>query len=469
MPDQTPAVVLDGITKIYRLYRSPSEQAMDIFGLSWLRFWRKPRYHYRAALENISLTVGRGERIAIIGRNGAGKTTLLKLITGNFAPTHGTVTVNGSVQALMNIGLGFHPEFTGYENIRSSLVYNGLSTSELGAAIEDIVDFVELGEYLHQPIKTYSLGMQARLYFATATAIRPDILIVDEVLGAGDAYFSAKSADRMMNLTAGGATLILVSHAMSQVLQFCNEAIWIENGRIILRDKTLTVVNAYEKFISELERRSKASPARVPLLTEKNWVTDKILNQLVDEVRVAKAQAMPEHHFEGGVSKWEGASGPRVLDFEILDGNGEVTANFKTGDRVTFVVNLGASEVEVYPCTVCILTYSLDGKWLTRHLSPEYHLDFTSQARHRVTLRYDCLMLGNGAYLISVATYKLLDLTDLSTAEFYEILARSYRIQVRDSDPADATMFHHPAVWNCHTVTAGREDRIAAIVADAES
>src|SRR5438067_13633889 len=144
MPDTPPAIVLDGIAKIYRLYDSPTEQALDVFGLSRLRFWRKPRYLDKAALEDISLVVKRGERLGIIGRNGAGKTTLLKLITGNFAPTHGTVTVNGSVQALMNIGLGFHPEFTGYENIRSSLVYNGLSASELGAAIEDIVDFVEL-------------------------------------------------------------------------------------------------------------------------------------------------------------------------------------------------------------------------------------------------------------------------------------------------------------------------------------
>src|ERR1051326_1100641 len=245
MPDQSPAVVLDGITKIYRLYQSPSEQALDIFGLSRLRFWKKPQYYDHAALEDVSLKVERGDRIGIIGRNGAGKTTLLKLITGNFAPTRGTVTVNGSVQALINIGLGFHPEFTGYENIRSSLVYNGLAESELKSAIDDIVDFVELDEYLHQPIKTYSLGMQSRLYFATATAIQPDILIIDEVLGAGDAYFSAKSADRMKRLTSSGATLLLVSHSMNQILQFCDEAIWIENGRLILRDQSLTVVNAY--------------------------------------------------------------------------------------------------------------------------------------------------------------------------------------------------------------------------------
>src|SRR5947209_13715111 len=138
MPDPPPAIVLNGIAKVYRLYDSPTEQALDVFGLSRLRFWRKPRYQEKAALEDISLVVRRGERIGIIGRNGAGKTTLLKLITGNFAPSRGAVVVNGSVQALINTGLGFHPEFTGYDNIRASLVYNGLTEGELDAAIADI-------------------------------------------------------------------------------------------------------------------------------------------------------------------------------------------------------------------------------------------------------------------------------------------------------------------------------------------
>jgi lipopolysaccharide transport system ATP-binding protein len=451
MPDEAPAIVLDGITKTYRLYQSPSEQALDVFGLSWLRFWRKPQYHDRAALEDVSLTVGRGERLGIIGRNGAGKTTLLKLITGNFAPTRGTVTVNGSVQALINIGLGFHPEFTGYENIRSSLVYNGLNEIELRAAIEDIVDFVELEEYLYQPIKTYSMGMQSRLYFATATAIHPDILIIDEVLGAGDAYFSAKSADRMRRLTSSGSTLLLVSHSTNQILQFCDQAVWIENGRVMLRDQALTVVNAYEKFISEMERRKKTSSLSQPV-TERHWLTERILQQLVAEVDAAKAKKGAPHQIEGGISQWEGEPGPRIANFEVLDVDGQPTGNLTTGEPVSFVVELEAAEPAVYPCTVCILSYTLDGKWLTRHLSREHRFDFTAQPRHRVTLRYDRLMLGNGAYLISVATYKVLDLKDLSTAEFYEILARSYRIQVRDEDLGDATLFHHPASWRVETI-----------------
>src|SRR5438270_6992922 len=322
MLDPPPAIILNGIAKIYRLYDSPTEQALDVFGLSRLRFWRKPRYHEKAALDDISLLVRRGERIGIIGRNGAGKTTLLKLITGNFAPTRGTVVVNGTVQALINTGLGFHPEFTGYENIRAALVYNGLAEAELDAAIDDIVDFVELDQYLHQPIKTYSLGMQSRLYFATATAIRPEILIIDEVLGAGDAYFSAKSADRMKRLTSSGATLLLVSHSMTQILQFCDEAIWIENGRVMLRDAALTVINAYEKFISELERAKKVSSVTAAV-GQRNWLTEKMLSEIVQEVRIAKALVSEEHEFDGGVPRWEGAQGPRIIRFDVIDGGGQ--------------------------------------------------------------------------------------------------------------------------------------------------
>ncbi|TMJ66093.1 MAG: ATP-binding cassette domain-containing protein [Alphaproteobacteria bacterium] len=416
MPDTPPAIVLDGIAKVYRLYDSPTEQALDVFGLSRLRFWRKPRYHDKAALEDISLVVTRGERLGIIGRNGAGKTTLLKLITGNFAPTRGTVVVNGTVQALINTGLGFHPEFTGYENIRAALVYNGLAEAELDAAIDDIVDFVELDQYLHQPIKTYSLGMQSRLYFATATAIRPDILIIDEVLGAGDAYFSAKSADRMKRLTSSGSTLLLVSHSMTQILQFCEEAVWIENGRLMRR---------------------------------------------VDEVRAAKARVTGELEFEGGVSQWQGAPGPRIIGFDVLDGDGRPTANLNTGDPVSFVVELGAEEPDVYPCYVCIVTHTLDGKWLTRHVSEKYQLDFVRYARRRVTLHYDRLLLGNGSYLVTVATYRVCDLQDLSTAVFYEILARSYRIQVRDEIPTDETLFHHSGTWSTGSIGTARGEPTA--------
>ncbi|MGI8527815.1 MAG: ABC transporter ATP-binding protein, partial [Pseudolabrys sp.] len=243
------AILLEGVRKEYKLYDSIGEQTLDVLGLSPLRFWRRPKFRIFPALDGIDLDIKRGERVGIIGRNGAGKTTLLKLITGNFAPTHGAVSVNGDVQALMSTGVGFHADFTGAENIRASLMYNGLPGAEIEAAFDDIVEFCELGDFLNQPVKTYSLGMRARLQFATATAIKPDILIVDEVLGAGDAYFSAKSMVRMQKLAQSGCTLLLVSHAMNQVLAFCDRAVWIDEGRVRTDGAVRKVVGEYEVYM----------------------------------------------------------------------------------------------------------------------------------------------------------------------------------------------------------------------------
>src|ERR1700721_49278 len=182
----------------------------------------------------LGFKIERGRRTGPIGRNGAGKTTLLKLISGNFRPSVGRVAVSGSVQALMTMGQGFHPDYTGRENIQASLHYNGLSQAEVAEAFEEVIDFCELGPFLEQPFKTYSSGMQSRLMFATATAIRPDILVIDGVLAAGDAYFLAKSKQRVDKIIANGCTLLLVSHSMQQVLELCDEAISLTGALINL-------------------------------------------------------------------------------------------------------------------------------------------------------------------------------------------------------------------------------------------
>ena len=198
-------------------------------------------------------------------------------MTQNFPPTEGRVDVRGSVQALLEVGSGLHPEFTGRENIQASLGFLGLSRAEIGEAARDIADFTELGRFLDQPFKTYSLGMQARLGIGIATTIRPEILIIDEVLGAGDAYFFAKSTARMQRLLSEGASVLLVSHALDQIARFCDETIWLDRGRIVMRGSTTEVIKAYEKFIRELDerrlhaknrglrgRRSTASSGRAP-------------------------------------------------------------------------------------------------------------------------------------------------------------------------------------------------------------
>jgi lipopolysaccharide transport system ATP-binding protein len=259
-----PAIRFEGVGKMYKIYPTRRDNLLDALGLNKLRRGGSQRYSEFWALRGVDLELGRGERLGIIGRNGAGKSTLLKLVTGNLPSTEGTVEVNGDVQALLEIGGGLHPEFTGRENIHASLSVLGLSRGEIEDATADISAFTELGRFLDQPFKSYSQGMQARLALGIATAVQPEILIIDEVLGAGDAYFFAKSTARMHQLLDSGASVLLVSHALEQVMRFCRETIWIDRGRIVMRGSTSDVVKAYEKFIRQLdERRLQAKNRKV--------------------------------------------------------------------------------------------------------------------------------------------------------------------------------------------------------------
>jgi len=266
------AVSLQDVGKMYMMYPNRLDIALDAVGLIRLFPWRRARGREFWALRNINLKVSKGERLGIIGRNGAGKSTMLKLLTGNLASTEGEINVNGTVQALLTSGSGFHPEFTGYENIRSSLVYQGLKPDQIEEAVKDIAEFTELADFLSQPLKLYSAGMQARLAFATATVLNPDILIVDEILGAGDAYFAGKSLRRMKMLVEdSGATVLIVSHAMDQILQYCDECIWMERGKVVQRGPALEVIKAYQEFIQTLEdRRLQAKNLKRQLGIESN-------------------------------------------------------------------------------------------------------------------------------------------------------------------------------------------------------
>jgi lipopolysaccharide transport system ATP-binding protein len=247
------AIRFEQVGKMYKVFGSKLDTALDALNLPILH--RDGRYREFWALRDIDLELARGARLGIIGRNGAGKTTLLKLVTGNHAPSEGSVTVNGDVQALLEIGGGLHPEFTGRENIRASLSYVGLSRPEIEESEREIAEFTELGRFLDQPFKTYSQGMQARLSFAIATTTQPEILIVDEILGAGDAYFFTRSTARMSQLIESGAGVLLVSHALDQVARFCDRTIWLDRGRIAMDGPTDEVVKAYERFIREMEDR----------------------------------------------------------------------------------------------------------------------------------------------------------------------------------------------------------------------
>jgi ABC-type polysaccharide/polyol phosphate transport system ATPase subunit len=223
---------------------------MEAFGLpipkgAYDEFW---------ALRGISLELERGDSLGLIGQNGAGKSTLLNIVCGRLQPSSGSVTVRGNVQALMELGTGFHPEFSGRDNILSSLAYQGVIGPEARRRLDEIIDFSELADFIDQPVKTYSTGMYARLAFSTATTIAPDVLIIDEVLGAGDAYFAAKCAERMRRLAKEtGATVLFVSHDIQAVQRLCERAIWIDHGEIRMAGTAFDVSKAYYADVTARE------------------------------------------------------------------------------------------------------------------------------------------------------------------------------------------------------------------------
>lgn len=247
------AIRAEKLSKVYRLHHRQLFKFLDILGLcpSGRRY-----YAELAAVDRVDLQIARGEKVAIIGRNGAGKSTLLRLISGILQPTAGVIEVHGIVKALLDIGSGFHPDFTGRDNVVAALAYQGIVGAAAAEKMEEIIEFAELEEYIDQPTKTYSTGMMMRLMFATATCVEPDILIADEVLGVGDAYFAHKSFERVKRLARSrGTTFLLVTHNFYSALGVCERFVWIERGRVMLDGPGMAIVDAYEQSIKEQEER----------------------------------------------------------------------------------------------------------------------------------------------------------------------------------------------------------------------
>jgi lipopolysaccharide transport system ATP-binding protein len=240
------------VTKTYRLYTKPHYRFLDVLGL--LRGDGKYSEHH--ALHGINLDIRRGEKVALIGRNGAGKSTLLKLITGVTQPSSGALEVHSQASALLQIGTTFHPEFTGRENVLSYLAHLGIAGEAADEKLIEIIEFSELEEYIDQPVKTYSTGMGARLMFAAATTMQPELLVIDEVLSVGDAYFAHKSFERIKEMCASQhTTLLLVSHDVYSAAKLCDRMIWIERGAIFADGPSVDVMRAYEESIRLQEER----------------------------------------------------------------------------------------------------------------------------------------------------------------------------------------------------------------------
>src|SRR5450759_1575130 len=222
----------------------------------WLIHGHKPQHSLKWVLQDISFTVAPGEAVGIIGINGAGKSTLLKMITGTTVPSTGNVNITGRVAALLELGMGFHPDFTGRQNAYMAGQLLGMSVEEIASLMSEIEAFAEIGDYIDQPVRVYSSGMQMRVAFSVATARRPDVLIVDEALSVGDAYFQHKSFDRIREFGKQGTTLLIVSHDKGAIQGICDRAILLNAGRFAMQVEPEAVMDYYNAMLANHQNQT---------------------------------------------------------------------------------------------------------------------------------------------------------------------------------------------------------------------
>ena len=244
-----------GLNKCYALYEHPADRLKQML-------MRGRRQYFREfwALRETSFELSKGQVMGLVGRNGAGKSTLLHLICGTLAPTSGKIEVRGRIAALLELGTGFNPEFTGRENVYLSAAIMGMSKAETNHNFESIVEFSGIRDFIDQPVKTYSSGMFVRLAFAVATSLDPDILVIDEALSVGDGAFARKSFDRIIAMKEAGKTILFCSHSMYHIESICDSAIWLESGRLMMIGPPALVVSAYQSSLNVTPSAAKASP-----------------------------------------------------------------------------------------------------------------------------------------------------------------------------------------------------------------
>lgn len=245
------SIVVSNLGKAYKQYPTRWSRLGE-----WLLPLRGPRHKLKWVLTDINFQVSPGEAVGLIGINGAGKSTLLKLITGTTQPTTGSVWMEGRVAALLELGMGFHPDFTGRQNVYMAGQLLGMTVDEISALMPQIEAFADIGDYMDQPVRVYSSGMQMRVAFSVATARRPDILIVDEALSVGDAYFQHKSFDRIRQFRKEGTTLLLVSHDKQAIQSVCDRAILLDGGRLAKQGKPEEIMDYYNAMIAERENET---------------------------------------------------------------------------------------------------------------------------------------------------------------------------------------------------------------------
>ncbi len=329
------AIKVENLSKCYQIYDHPRDFLKQIIYPRLQRLTgRKPKQYFREfwVLKDISFEVKKGETVGIIGRNGCGKSTLLQMICGTLNPTSGNVQTYGRIAALLELGSGFNPEFTGRENVYMNATVLGLSQQEIDARFDDIVAFADIGEFIEQPVKTYSSGMMVRLAFAVQAQISPDILIVDEALAVGDAKFQAKCFECLKRLKDKGACILLVTHSSEQIVTHCSRAMLLNEGSVVEAGEPRHVINRYMDLLFGKARKESCPSNSSPIPSFSTLVeNDSLLLNLVDDVFATRPGYNPHEY------RW-GDGSATILDFYLSAQNELYPSVITTGQTITLGV-----------------------------------------------------------------------------------------------------------------------------------
>jgi ABC-type polysaccharide/polyol phosphate transport system ATPase subunit len=363
-------VTVSHVTKIYKIYDTPKDRFKETMGIGKNKQYHKDFY----ALKDVSFSASEGEIVGIIGRNGSGKSTILKILAGVLHQTDGEIIVNGKVAALLELGAGFNPEYTGRKNIYLNASMMRISHEEIEKRVPDIISFADIGEFIDQPVKTYSSGMFVRLAFSVAIHVDPDILIVDEALAVGDTRFQMKCMDKFTDFVEAGKTILFVTHDVNAIKRFCNRAIWLNSGSLIMDGNTDYVTDKYSDYLKS------------------DLSIEEFLKQ--DETE------QPSRKIEYDLSKIDIVD---IHELHVFDSSGREQKDIVHGDRINLKVSyivgddtienpvLGVAIRRIDNEYVCGINTKLDG------FSIPWELGY-----NEITLVYDSFDLVGGEYYFDV-------------------------------------------------------------------
>ena len=421
--DKNLAISVQGVSKIYKLYDKPIDRLKEAVSLT-----HKSYHRDFFALSDISFDVKKGETVGIIGTNGSGKSTILKIITGVLSPTTGTAEVSGNISALLELGAGFNSEYTGLENIYMNGTMMGFSREEMQRRMDDILRFADIGDFVNQPVKTYSSGMFVRLAFALAINVDPEILIVDEALSVGDVFFQAKCYRRMEEMMKNGTTILMVSHDMGSIIKYCDKVVLLNRGHFVAAGEAGKMVDLYKKILANQ--------------------TDELAEALIEQKKEALGLPAGEVHSDKSMKERMNLN-PEVQeygdgrasfeDFGTLDARGNVTNLLLKGEMFTIRERIRFHA----PIEMPIFTYTLRDKKGTDitgtntmfegvDIKPVKDGDvYTVSFRQKMNLQggeyllsMSCTGYENGEHVVYHRLYNVLSLTVISnknTVGYYDM------------------------------------------------